>query len=322
MRAAPPPVMYRTADLPPPYNVRVWLAWPGWLGEGARVKGSAGAGSKGERWVTWQERRVAVLPPASVRDARGHVRAGYERPDLWAPLHPEQWRLALPEPVTTHWQGRMWSSRQSYAAVAAAEEAEAERSGEVSEPAAGRRQWWRDATLISYSAPGSITRREAEGRVMRALASDPFARWGNGTGLHRADLHFMALSDDDKRAEADRAAAQVADIVEPFRALPQDHRDYDTAMGWFAATCRYRTIIRAAVTDHQVLLLAVDDRALSWREMADTLRVSRQAALQQYHAGLDDIWLIANGFAHDGAQRRAERLVALRARLRRQRESA
>jgi hypothetical protein len=315
--------MYRTADMPPPYNVRVWLAWPGWLGEGARVKGSGRPGTKGERWVTWQERRVAMLPPASVRDAQGHVRAGYERPDLWAPLNPEQWRLALPEAVTTHWQGRMWSSRQSYDAVAAAEEAEGERSGKVSEPAAGRRrQWWRDATLISYSAAGSITRREAEGRVMRALASDPFARWGHGTGLHRADLRFMALTDDDKRAEAERAAAEVADIVEPFRALPQDHRDYDAAMGWFASTCRYSTYYRAVITNHPVLLLAVDDRALSWREMADTMRVSRQAALQQYRAGLNDIWLIANGFAHEGAQRRTERLAELRANLRRQRESA
>lgn len=319
--------MYRTEDMPPPYNVRVWLAWPGWLGEGARVMGADGPGTSGERWLTWQDGRPQILPPASARDAKGKVRAGHERPVLWAPLYPEKWRAALPEPVKAITEGRMWSAHQSFDAVAAAEEMEADRiqargTDSRSEQAEARnRQWWRDAALITYSQPGSITRKEAEGRVMRAIAGDPFARWGDGTGFDAPWLPIWGMTLEEIQAEAERDTTVLRDVVMTFNLLPQDHRDYVTAMGWFASTLRRRARSEGLVWGHPILLLAADDRAFSWREMGDKLRVSRQAAAEQYRAAIEDIWIIANNFAHAGRARRDAALADVQARVRRHRGS-
>lgn len=90
-------------------------------------------------------------------------------------------------------------------------------------------------------------------------------------------------------------------------------------MAWFAATCRFSPLSRRAYTAHPVLLLAADDRAFSWREMADVLRLTRQGAHQAFGAAIEDIWIIANGFQHAGRARRIAALEELSARVRKYR---
>jgi len=327
--AAPeaPSKMYRVADMPPPLTVRVWLLWAGWLGEGVR-----GLVNGHERWFAWVDGRALELPPAAARDREGQPLAGQERPELWAPLWPDKWQARLPEPVAMI-EPRMWTARQSFAAVDEAESADlagemqadradaARGSGsdrergsagsDPSEPSRKNRQWWRNGYLITYSEPGRISKREAEGRVMRAIASDPFLRASDGTGLHERCI-WNDLSDADVRALAEREAQMVRDFVVRFEPLPQDHRDYEIAIAWYAATCA-AGVVSGTLVPNGILLLAADDRGLSYGEMAAKrgLKHSMQAR-RSYLAAIEEVWTVANGFRHARSEARAARLEEIR----------
>lgn len=307
--------LYRVSDMPPPLTVRVRLVWAGWAGEGARIRCPR---TGRERWVAWEKGRVRDLPPAgSPRDQA--------EPDLWGPLNPDLWKMPLPEPVVQATaEGRMWAGRQSFGAVEAAlaaREMEADReaaraqargiAGDDPSRKAKRRQWWRDPSEIRYLPPGHISKRHAEGRVMRAIASDGFARWGTGLGLHVRDP-LAGMTEEEKRAFAEEEGdvPPAGDWFEPVQA---DHDDYLTAMAWFSALGAGKDHRSETFTDlQQVLTLAAQPEAFSMRAIGETMGLKKRAAEQLYARATARIWEIANGFKTAEAEASAAALARVK----------
>lgn len=279
---------YRADDLPPPFGILVRISWTGYEVTAKRMKDNV-----------WRNARGEKLPIG-------------DEPVIYQPLKPESWVAALPEPFERA-APRMYTSRTAFSAVEAAEAAELasemeadrrdasrtadETSTTQAKRGARRLQWWRDASLITYSEPGAISKREAEGRVMRAIASDGFHQRADGLGLHESAA-LVDLSDD-QRAALD-GLAQPASVIDHFQPLGQDHDDYLTAMSWYAAA------------PNMVLRLMASDLAFSWREIGERLAVSRQAAQQRHKRAIDAVWTVANEYRHAGAALRYERIERVR----------
>lgn len=288
-----------------------------------------------------------------------------DQSDLWQPLKPEAWELPLPPPAltvpadfdlmprlpATHDAAgfktyrehggrgidldgvRLWNSRQSFDAAAAAEEMEAERSlSRASDSRSGsrpdargekRKLWWlADAGGdLKWRPPGRITRREAEGRIMRALASEVFSRDAEGLGLHRSAL----IDDMDEQDVRALAEIEEGDGVPVFTASGQDNDDYALAMAWFTAlgareasadvlsASNGRRRVRPLTQRQRVLIFASRLAGLSYADIGRAMRrdnekpLSRARVGQLLKAAFEAVWISANAFRDDGAiiQRRA-----------------
>lgn len=282
------------------------------------------------RWATFEKGQRVNLPPKGQE-----ADFGYE-PQAWRPEKPDLWKADLPEPLTSC-EPRMWSSRTKFQAVeeASAEElaremeadrADAQRGCFAAEngAAAARaqmrdRQWWRDGTLISYSQPGSISKQEAEGRMMRALA------WcGAGSGLtlrERTPLTILAaISDFMDGMEDERASMK-------FDPLPQDAQDFEVAMGWFVRLYPLEMRGKHAEswdfsTTQKVLLWRSRAVPLSFDQIGRLLAISESAARQRVYGGpryvgaLERVWRAANGWKVWDHLTVADQVVELRKRNR------
>lgn len=222
---------YRFGDQPPPLVVKVRVAWSGRIFIAARGRGKDGE----ERWGEYR--------PGSDRPRPVELSGS---PDLWQPLHPELWRLPLPEPVTLSADGIMAAERVSFALVDAAEasdlarEMEADRAhangvsreNRVAQPEKERSiLWWRDASLIRYERAPDITLRMVEGRLMRAVYHSGAADHG---GVQTSSV-LRDMSEAAARALAELEAKSTPDFVPRMDSTPADAGDFLTAMGWFAA---------------------------------------------------------------------------------------
>lgn len=225
---------YKTHDMPPPYTVNVRVMWDG------------------REFVARRGRH-----PQTGKDVWAAVKAGGQlelitriddsvEPSLWQPLFPDKWAGALPEPVTLSKSRIMTAETMRFGAVdeASSEELaremhndrEAARAAHVNHVVFHEkqpRQWWFDASDIKYQPMGSVTRRNCEARVMRALnfcgASKGFGMPVTPTAKALADLAealacalAMGISDDE-------------DIAHRLKPLPADLEDFLIAMGWFSA---------------------------------------------------------------------------------------
>lgn len=303
----------------PPRNIRVRVLWAGRMFRASRV-----VHPKRKRvvWATLDKTGDVVFLPRH----RDLERWG-ERPDAWQPETADKWRAALPEPLPLV-EPRMWHQRASFDATAAAQEMEADRDqarGTGESPGRNRRRlWWLDVSAIEYRIAGEITRQQAEGRVMRALADDQLCDRLAGSGLDRAIPITDLMSIEDLRKYVD----MTKDIVAPvalFKAFASDDADYDVAMAWFAALGG-RSLEAVSVAGRRlpkptqrqrVLWLAARPIGLTFEEIGDVINRSRQRAHELYRAAIDDIWQIANRFEHEGARRRDAALDAVRASNRR-----
>lgn len=351
---------YSLAAKAPPLGLDVRVLWGG-RGpfEAARVIHPR---TRAVCWMTYEADRATgqkwpVFLPCRRRPrdltrpwAGWHTLKG-DNPEFWAPLDPARWRLfdlpavALTLPEAS--EPRLWSSRQSFHAADAAEvaaemEADRERAGREQGDGAGRGQrrelWWLDATQITYSDPGRITKREAEGRIMRALASDTFDEATRGLGLGRRNA-LRQLDIDEIRALAEFEADAVPEERPRFVAGPPDALDYLTAMTWFAALGARELSPalaagaggwprrRPATPGQLVLFYASRDDGLSFGDIARALRIvtgrkiSRGRAHQLYRAAIEAVWAIANGFHDEGPIRRDAALAAIKDANRRARGS-
>jgi hypothetical protein len=320
--------------LPLRYPVRV--IWDG-RGpfEAARVKNPrTGAAS----WITHDENGDAVVLPCRKRrpkdgDApwKGPHTFKSAQPDYWAPVDPDKFKLFRLPPVaiTLPEEGeppRMWNARQSFKAVDAAVAAEEQR---VERKRGQKRQlWWLDVAKIRYAAPGKITRDDAEGRIMRALAQEPLDFGVVGLGMHRR----RGLTDDQLRELAEAEAKELPSILPRFEAVQPDADDYDTAMAWFAALGARELFPSLAskagggrlgkdtshTTAQWVLLFASRDSALSYRRIASNLKIveGRKISAVRVHQihkiALEGIWIIANEFKDVGSAKRADALERLK----------
>lgn len=268
-------------------------------------------------------------------------------PSCWQPIDAAVWTWPggrEPPALPVHAVPRLWSSRQRFGAVDEAEaadlarEMEADREdakrGSVGTRSANQRGqrrglWWLDATGLRYDPPGSVTRRDAEARLMRALACDGWlSHFAAGAGLHQSQL-LGRLRDQFYEAAlrklAEIEARHPPDLVPTVAATPADHDDFLTASAWFNALgCTYdehrqhRRLwgagIFAPLTDQQRLLaLASRPSAMSWGDIGHVLDISRQAAQQGYSRAIDLVARIANGHETQAARSHREALEAVRA---------
>lgn len=196
MTAPTPPLRYPITPQHPPPGVVVPCFWDG---RGpmlvARVRDPRPERRGRTAWLTHHHGRPIVLPPIdhAPADPRRPY-AGFHgltspEPDCWWPQVPERWALPLPDPLPASipsQESRMWSERTRFQAVADAEAAELAdemhrdreaaraRGADPDEAELPEKQWWLDPHLVTYSDPGRVGPREAEGRIMRALNTE---RW-------------------------------------------------------------------------------------------------------------------------------------------------
>jgi hypothetical protein len=325
-----PRPFYSILDQLPPLGVPVLVLWDG-RGpfEAARV---AHPRTKQTAWAAKHDGETVLLPvtdraPDPARPWSGWHTLKGDAPNFWSPKHHDKWGLRLPD-VALMWNPneptRMWNAKQSFDAVAAADEMEADReaarsgaprvaagSTEESRNAPRRILWWLDASQVRYSTTGKVTKREAEARIMRALAGDEWLRGSEGLGMHRGK------SADELRAMAEADASALPEFNPPFEPLPADRADYDIAMQWFAAlgflSRMSRPITDQYLSEHQaVLALASRTRVMSFSEISVALGMKRQATQTLHRIALERVWAIANGFADAGAIARDEAMARVR----------
>lgn len=323
--ASVPVAWYSGLDLPPP-GIEVWLRWgprppfTAALVPDPRAKSRARARDSRERealrdlprvkgrpvcWLTHDAGRPVTLPSLGAPpDPRApwvgwHTLQGW--PDHWRPLRPDLWQVPLP-PVA--WidtgearPGRLWSATTAFAAVAEAEAREAgadASAGDAADP-----QWWRDPSAVTYSAPGQVTRREAEGRLMRAFHAERWVR------VERPEGHTFAEA---LVRHARRVGLEAADVA-PLADKPRgdDGDDMLTALGWLRA-CAQIPDARVIVVDGR--LVTVEEAALrlrgaapprSWRQICRALGMSHKQARQTYDRALGLVTDAANGIETPGA---------------------
>jgi len=248
-------------------------------------------------------------------------------PDFWRPLDAARWVAPLP-PVAwlddgTDRPGRLWSATTSYRAV---EDAEAQH---VPGAGAKEKRWWTDPFSITYSPPGSITFREAEGRLMRAFNAEHWVRLEHpDMGTFSESLERMA-----KRLAAERGA----DNPLPMRPEPtgRDRDDMLIALGWLKGLPRVWWKASGAVHlgngrilkfqrnvgaigdpllyGEELLRLRERDPPMSWRQIGKRVGLSHERARRLYGEALDIITATANGEVTAGAADIAERLAAVQA---------
>lgn len=243
------PPWYKTHDMPPPYTVNVRVMWDG----------REFVARRGRHPQTGKDVWAAVKAGGQL-EVIGEIGGSFE-PSLWQPLFPDKWAGALPEPVTLSETGRMVAEKTRFQAVEDASSEEIAREMERDRDAArvqavphgfhGKRhvsQWWRDITQIRYEPSGSVTRRNCEGRVLRAVSFCGGNKFG---GIKRAlsadawseiaEAHakwleaFEALR---KSAIAAGRPVPVWDTDETgnfMRPLPEDLKDFEFSMSLFTA---------------------------------------------------------------------------------------
>lgn len=300
---------YPIETLPPGrVRVRIW-----WVGHGVpRQLDAVREYRKGVLvWYgiiereTIEDSSVVLIPPPSER-AQWH-----EHPLCWQPLNPAKWIWPgpVPKPLASHAVPRLMAERYRSQAAEDAELAESAREIEAERRyLQGRKDaeakadhslpWWRDITLIKYAGRGEITLRDAEGRVMRALAHSgelqPKLRTKTTATL------LAALAD---AAEAADAAYEAEITLTKFSPLPQDHDDFLVAMAWFAAinppAARPANAKPWGLSRPQrVLYWRSRNRRLTWTEIGFELNPSRPLtdarARQLYDAGIRACWKAAN----------------------------
>lgn len=286
------------------HNVPVELRWAGWQGAAVWVR----EGTATPRWMavngTGRAARLDPLPPRRMRlytTAAGEDlappqalldRTGWsDGPTAWRPLRSDTWPdpLAslgdpLPDLVPEHVAVSIDRLRHTETDVAAmAAEMEADRAAANGRPRPEREMrepmaWWRDASRLTYSAPGRISVRECEGRVMRALY---FLGRPDAPARERTNAAVLA---DLKRAADLAAGYAVDDYVPPLQRAPAETDDR------LLEAMRWATEARAVI----VLAPRASDHPLPWSRLGAALGITRQAAKKRYGAALAAVTHIAN----------------------------
>lgn len=284
-KSEPSELYYPVTESHPPMDVVVKVVWGAWQGYGKRVR----ARNRRTRWVKVSSRGQSVgeaIEPSFSHKVigRSQTLSRIEAAMLWAPTEPETWVHGLPEPVTP--------TKTCGQEVAAELTAKHGRAGQ-------RKRWWLVPSKITYSAMGSISQGEAEGRVMRALASEDQHRIVQGLGLHR--LKYFRSQHDEPDGE----------IHLPLVQNGLDIDDYSLAMSWFTGLQNENP--EAAC----VLAYAAhcDD---SWAGLARSFPSAEQMAMssykfrQLYDCGMETIFKIANGVRTPGVVAKERNLESLK----------
>lgn len=319
------PAWYSVREAPPPLGVRVLISWAGRPPfEAARAKHPR---TGAVAWLTHErdDRGKPIwLPTDAPPPDRNRPWVGWhtlrDAPEYWRPLHPERWVLPLPFPAFVETVSeapvRMYSQGQRFTATDAAEmAAEMERdreqaraggqSGEADTPDA---QWWVDPHAVSYSAPGSIGVREAEGRLMRAIATERWVRVDRPSSRTFVDVLAQLA-----KSTPLTAAELAAEDLQPVRTEPTG-RDWDdllTALAWLQAM--------PSGTHEAVLRQRAASPARGWRHIGRSISRSHTRARTIHREALLLACAAANGEPTSAGTLHRQQLEQLRHRNRQHR---
>jgi len=294
---------YPPTDDCPGIGVPVLVSWAGRELRAARWADKSGR----HGWVAFVDKKPVALPPP------GEAARWGPEPSAWRPEHPETWRAPLPEPLPPV-TPRMWSSRTRFQAVEEAEAAdlarEMERDREDArsgnrQPESGSRmavaekQWWLDASLITYSEPGGISEREAEGRLMRAFIAERCETLAGPSDRTFSDLlASMTKSGGEARADATES------LIIRATATGRDKDDMMTALAWWRVL---DPPLKA------VLKMRAAEPPLTWRAIGRALGLSHEGARARHAAALAELVRVANGGKTAGGIAAEKKLEEVRA---------
>jgi len=280
-----------------------------------------------EMWVVIDNGREIAMPAAGPVDPKrpwiGWHTLRTDAPDYWAPLVAEKWQAGLPPPAfvatsETETVPRLFAERQSFAAVDDAEaedlarEMDRDRADARDAADADRRrgrkpaeapdpQWWLDPYAVTRSAPGAISLRETEGRVMRAELTERWERFDKPRCGTFGGVLAGLIKPDGLAAHELAALDPVTALAEPTQA---DRGDWPVVIEWMRAVAsgRARAVIR----------LRAAQPAMTWTRIGEIVSASREGALDFYARALDDLHASANGRPSAGADAVKARLERVR----------
>lgn len=186
--------------------------------------------------------RLGKPRAVSLNPDRGQI------PTAWQPLYPERWKAPLPPPLDVT---RLVLPPEPVRATGPA-------------LADGRAPWWLDPSEITYSEPGHITWREAEGRVCRALWSTAWVVRDGPRAKSFSDI--LARMADERDLEARKQMQDTSRRNVPWQPTGRDDDDFLTAMGWFAELVRVSGWRKA-----RVVMARASHRPDSWARIAGRL---------------------------------------------------
>lgn len=241
-----------------------------------------------------QWRRTWAGEYATVSDRWLEERGWGPEPAAWQPIGP--WPDPLLDPLPTGEvddKVRMVSiGLVNFDAAAAAAEMEGDR-----QQARGRNgrepfqqraalDWWWNPAEITYEPPGHVTRRMAEGRVLRAVA---WCRGGHAPPKLATSKFFAEMA-----AAVDELPGDMPPQPVRFTPLQQDIGDFLTAMSWFARLNPKRAEGAGWCREQKTLMWRSCPVPPSFGEIAGQFSVSSQRAHQLYKRAIDKVTALAN----------------------------
>lgn len=195
----------------------------------------------------------------------------------WRPVEPASWPYPLPEPVYVRVAPQMWSAGRRQHEI---DRGQAPPAGDDD----GAFEW-----PGPYSEPGSISRREAEVRLIRAIRTD---------GLRaNADL-AMLRNERAGQAEHELGGNVSAPERIVWKPTHRDVSDEGNGMAWFNALHPMRERAasgkRSLNVVQKIVALRSEQPQWSWRSIADALGRSHEWSRQRFTEAMDTVWKVAN----------------------------
>lgn len=293
----------------PPGRLMVRLFWNARQFVAARIWHAKG---KRWRWATIDGNGdYRSLPPGGKRGE-----SWPDEPQCWQPIDPKQWTWPagrdVPTPLPVQVTPRLVDIRpRKHDERLPVDDCAGNRT-----PAGNGNHgydWWRDASAISYAAIGTVSLRMTEGRLMRALAHCGETRpRGRQPTTRTMDAEIAACMQEMEANDSRVVAAR-------FKALPQDHSDFDIAMAWFAALnppelWHKRREPWSLNRLQWVLIYRALDVPLTFAEIAHEFHVKQSRAHVLYRDAIEACWRVANGKSAYKHLSKLDRMAALRER--------
>lgn len=293
---------YRSADMLPPLHKRVRVHWAGRVLSAIRTMHPT---KKRLTWVTIRDGELEFLPP------KGRARSWGDDPPFWQPEDPATWTDPLPAAIYIPEPKRyvpslVYGAVEEATAADLAREMEADRESAraskdeaLSKTERAPLHWWRDATLIQYSPQGSISLREAEGRVMRAICTS----WDISNGAPRLSTNAATIARMSySRLDLSQDGVAHKDWRPPFEHNGRDEDDFLLASSWFNALnppefWKSERKLGAYNRAQQILVGRAMDPPLSWTYLGLRYGVTDERVRQIYKETIEKIWRAANGLA-------------------------
>jgi len=269
----------------PAVGVRVVVIWAG------RQFAAARAVDKKAHTVRW------------VEECGGKLVWLNDEPDCWRPEKSELWKAPLPEPLATTMprMADIRPHRNRYSAMSVQADQSARTQAEIREELgdaeealeqlAGDHRWWL-TQKPTYSKPGAISEREAEGRVAIAILVDGICgRFGAPSGITETSSALSGMVHE-------TLTSADSDAYVRFDPSPRDNSDYPLAFAWFTALnppeLWWDSREPWSLSQAQcVLVWRVI--GLSWRQIGRRIGRSHTGARKIYGAALSGVHRAANG---------------------------